>query len=472
MNLPKTIELARKGLIKKEFSALELTRAYLNKIKKENKKYNDFLNLTEKLALEQAKKTDEKIIRKQKINPLEGIPLAIKDNILVEDYKTTAGSKILENYIAPYDATVIKRLKAGGAIIIGKTNLDEFAMGSSTENSAFGVVKNPHDITRVPGGSSGGSAVAVAAEHCLGALGSDTGGSVRQPASFCGVVGFKPSYGMVSRYGLIAMASSLDQIGPLGKTVEDAKLIFEAIKGQDKMDSTTIDSKIENCKLKIENLRIGVPKEYVAEGIDKKVKEEIEKAVGRFEEIGFEIKEVSLPHTDYALAVYYIITPAEVSANLARYDGIRYGLQKPGKDLLDQYLKTRAKGFGDEVRRRIMLGTYVLSAGYWEAYYGKAQKVRAVIKQDFERAFKQVDIILTPTAPTPAFKIGEKQDPLSMYLSDIYTVSANLAGLPAISVPCGKVGKLPVGLQIIGPQFKDDLVLETAQTYEQVAYEQ
>jgi len=459
-----TIEQAHNGLIKKEFSAVELTRFYLNKIKKENKKYNDFLNLTEKLALEQAKKVDDKIARKEKIGPLEGIPIAIKDNILVEDYITTAGSKILENYTATYDATVIKKLKKAGTIILGKTNLDEFAMGSSTENSAFGVVKNPHDASRVPGGSSGGSAVAVAADHCLGALGSDTGGSVRQPAAFCGVVGFKPSYGMVSRYGLIAMASSLDQIGPLAKTVECVKLIFDVIRGWDKMDSTTVT----NPKSQYQNLRMGIPKEYFTKGIDAKVKERVEKTIKKFEKLGFKIKQVSLPHTDYALAVYYIIMPAEVSANLARYDSIKYGLQKPDKDLLDQYLKTRAKGFGDEVRRRIMLGTYVLSAGYWEAYYGKAQQVRAVIKKDFQRVFKQVDVLLAPTTPTPAFKIGEKQDPLSMYLSDIYTVSANLAGLPAISIPCGKLENLPIGFQIIGPQFQDDLVFKTAKLYEQV----
>jgi aspartyl-tRNA(Asn)/glutamyl-tRNA(Gln) amidotransferase subunit A len=466
MNFPKTIKEARQGFIKKKFSCLELTRAYLNKIKKENKKYNNFLNLTEKLALDQAKKVDEKIARRQKIGALEGIPIAIKDNILVEDYKTTAGSKILENYIAPYDAFVIEKLKKAGAVILGKTNLDEFAMGSSTENSAFGVVKNPHDIARVPGGSSGGSAVAVAANHCVAALGSDTGSSVRQPASFCGVVGFKPSYGMVSRYGLIAMASSLDQIGPIAKTVEDTKLIFDVIRGQDKMDSTTIESRIKNQELRIKNLRIGVPKEYFGKGLDKEVKEKIEKAIEKLEKKGAKIKKVSLPSSEYGLAVYYILMPAEVSANLARYDSIKYGLSLKGKDLLDQYLKTRAQGFGDEVRRRLILGTYVLSAGYKDAYYNKAQKVRALIKKDFEKVFNEVDVLLTPTAPTTAFKIGEKQDPLSMYLSDIYTVQANLAGLPAISVPCGEVRGLPVGLQIIGPQFKDDLVLKVAKLYE------
>ncbi|MFZ5559865.1 MAG: Asp-tRNA(Asn)/Glu-tRNA(Gln) amidotransferase subunit GatA [Patescibacteria group bacterium] len=489
-----TIESAHRGLMKKEYSCLELTKAYLNKIKKENKILNNFLNLTEKLALEQAKKVDDKISRREKIGPLEGVPIAIKDNILVEGYKATAGSKILKDYIAPCDATVIKKLKQAGAVIIGKTNLDEFAMGSSTENSAFGVVKNPIDKTRVPGGSSGGSAVAVAANHCLAALGSDTGGSIRQPAAFCGIVGFKPSYGMVSRYGLIAMASSLDQIGPMARNVNDVRLIFDIIRGHDRFDSTTVDlnpkSKILNPKQNqnsnFPNPKIGVPREYFAEGIDKEVKEKVEKEINKFSDLGFELKDISLPYTEYALAVYYIIMPAEVSANLARYDGIKYGYSKIKnskskiKSLLENYLETRAEGFGDEPRRRIMLGTYALSAGYRDAYYNKAQRVRALVKQDFENAFKEVDFILTPTTPTPAFKIGEKKDPLSMYLSDIYTVTANLAGLPAISMPCGEVnppatpersdgrpGGLPIGLQIIGPQFKDDLVLETAQTYEQ-----
>ena len=470
MEYPKTIESAHQGLIRKEFSAKELTEFYLQKIKKENKEINDFLEITDKLALVQAQAIDDKIGRGEKVEGLEGIPIAIKDNILVEDYTVTAGSKILEKYKAPYDATVIKKLKAAGAIIIGKTNLDEFAMGSSTENSAFGVVKNPLDKTRVPGGSSGGSAAAVAANHCLGALGSDTGGSVRQPASFCGVVGFKPSYGMVSRYGLIAMASSLDQIGTFGKTVEDAKLIFDAIKGRDGRDSTTIQEvRYRKQETGHKNLRIGVPKEYFAEGINPEVKEKIEKAIRSFEAIGAEIKEISLPYTDYALAVYYIIMPAEVSANLARYDSIKYGLRKEGKNLLDQYLETRAEGLGDEPTRRIMLGTYVLSAGYRDAYYKKAQKVRALIKKEFEEAFEEIDVIMTPTAPTPAFKIGEKKDPLSMYLSDIYTTPASIAGLPAISVPAGEVGNLPIGLQIIGQQFYDDFVFDVAQIFWQLS---
>jgi len=471
-----TIESARKGLMKKEFSVSELVKFYLDKIKKQNKEINDFLEITNDLAMEQAKKVDDKISRRDKIGPIEGIPIAIKDNILVDGYKATAGSKILENYKAVYDATVIKKLKKEGAIIIGKTNLDEFAMGSSTENSAYGVVKNPLDRERVPGGSSGGSAAAVAASHCIVALGSDTGGSVRQPASFCGIVGFRPSYGMVSRYGIIAMASSLDQVGPLAKNVEDAKLVFDAIRGEDEMDSTTINlkSQILNTKSKtnskFQTIKIGIPKEYFGEGINKEVKEKINEAIKKFEDFNFEIKEISLPNTDYALPAYYIIVPAEISANLARYDGIKYGFRSKaaGSSLLNQYFQTRAEGFGDEVRRRIMLGTYVLSAGYRDAYYNKAQKVRSLIKQEFEKIFNDsisgVDIILTPTAPTTAFKIGDKKDPLSMYLSDIYTIPVALAGLPSISIPCGNIDNLPVGLQLIGPQFKDDFVFNIAQT--------
>ena len=471
MKSPKmTIENIHKGLMKKEFSAKELVNFSLDKIKKE-RDLNNFISTTEELALKQAEKTDDKISRREKISKLEGVPVAVKDNILVEGFKTTAGSKILKDYTAPYDATVIKKLKESGAIIIGKTNLDEFAMGSSTENSAFMVVKNPLDKERVPGGSSGGSAAAVAAGHTVVALGSDTGGSIRQPAAFCGVVGFKPSYGMVSRYGLIAMASSLDQIGPLANNSEDAKTIFDAIKGVDRFDSTTIDSDLLKTKSDFENLKIGVPKEFFGQGIDPEVKDIVEKAINRFINLGFEIKEISLPYTEYALAVYYIIAPAEISANLSRYDGIKYGHFKKSKNLFESYLKTRAEGFGDEVRRRVMLGAYVLSAGYRDAYYGKAQKVRAMIINDFKNVFSsesKVDFILAPTTPNTAFKIGDKKDPLAMYLSDIYTVPASLAGLPAISVPCGIAGNLPVGLQIIGPQFRDDLVFEAARAFENI----
>ena len=474
-----TISKTHQGLIKKEFSALEVCQAYLEKLKKEDKKINAFLTVTENLAIAQAKKVDEMILEGREIPILAGIPMAVKDNMLVENIRCTAGSKILENYIAPYDATVIKKLKVKGVVILGKTNMDEFAMGSSTENSAFFPTKNPHDTERVPGGSSGGSAAAVAANLSVFALGSDTGGSIRQPASFCGIVGLKPTYGAVSRYGLIAFASSLDQIGPLTKTVEDAKIVFEAISGKDPLDSTSVESKISNFKFQISNLRIGVPKEYFVKGIDPEVENIIKNAIKKYEEIGAKIEEISLPHTEYALPCYYIIAPSEASANLARYDGIKYGMSKVKsqkskvKSLLDVYLKSREEGFGAEVRRRIMLGTYVLSAGYYEAYYLRAQKVRTLIRKDFEEAFKKVDAIFTPVTPTPAFKIGEKiDDPLKMYLSDIFTAPINLAGLPAISIPVGKVaphqnggGGLPVGLQIIGKHFEEEKIFEVAKIY-------
>jgi aspartyl-tRNA(Asn)/glutamyl-tRNA(Gln) amidotransferase subunit A len=464
-----TIIQAHQGLKSRDFSAVELLTAVLEQVKKKDKQVHAYLTLTEDLALEQAKKVDEKIKNREEIGILEGIPVAIKDNILVEGVKCTTASKILENYIAPYEATVIKKLKKAGAVIIGKTNLDEFAMGSSTENSAFGPTRNPHDLERVPGGSSGGSAAAVAADECIYALGSDTGGSIRQPACFCGVNGLKPTYGRVSRYGLMAMASSLDQIGPITKTVEDAQIVLETISGKDEMDSTSIDKKYEirNTKYEIRNLKIGLPKEYFIKGLEPAVEKIIKKAISQFEEMGAEIIEVSLPHTEYALACYYIIMPAEVSANLARYDGIKYGLSEKGKNLLEVYLRTRQHGFGDEVRRRIMLGTYTLSAGYYEAYYLKAQKVRTLIKQDFEKAFEKVDLLMAPVSPTSAFRIGEKiDDPLKMYLSDIYTVPINLAGLPALSLPCGQIGQLPVGLQIIGQHFDEEKILAVAHLYE------
>lgn len=456
-----TIVKTHEGLQKKEFSAVELCKAYLDKIKEENKEISAFLSIAEDSALSQAKTVDNMIGEEKEIPLLAGIPAAIKDNILVEDSKCTAGSKILENYTAPYDATVIKKIKDEGAIILGKTNLDEFAMGSSTENSAFGPTKNPCDLSRVPGGSSGGSAAAVAANMCCYALGSDTGGSIRQPASFCGVVGLKPTYGAVSRFGLMAFASSLDQIGPIAKNVEDCKIVFDTIKGKDELDSTSVESKIENCKLKIEDLRIGVPKEYFIKGIESGVEKVVREAIKKYEEMGAKIIEVSLPHTEYALACYYIIAPSEASANLARYDGIKYGFfEKESKNLLEVYLKSREEGFGAEVRRRIMLGTYVLSAGYYDDYYLKAQKVRTLIKLDFNKAFEKVDVIFAPVSPTTAFKIGEKtDDPLTMYLSDIFTISINLAGLPALSVPCGKANGLPVGLQVIGKPFEDGKIL-------------
>ena len=470
-----TIIEVHQGLIDKDFSAKELCAAFFDKIKKDDPKIHAYLNLTEKLAQEQAAEVDEKISAGKEIGILAGVPCAIKDNILIEGAKCTAASKILENYVAPYDAGVIKKLKKEGAVFLGKTNLDEFAMGSSTENSAFGPTRNPRDPERVPGGTSGGSAAAVAADECVFALGSDTGGSIRQPASFCGVVGLKPTYGAVSRAGLMAMASSLDQIGPLAKNVADCRTVFEVIKGKDEKDSTnTHNSTLPPLKLRgggggVKNLKIGLPKEYFAEGLDKNVEKLIRNAVKKMADAGAEIKEIGLPYTKYALACYYIIVPCEISANLARYDGIKFGSSAisdsrlVANDLLNVYLKTRGHYLGAEVRRRVMLGTFALSAGYYDAYYLKAQKVRTKIIEDFKKAFEKVDLIFSPVAPTAAFKLGEKiSDPLQMYLSDIYTVPVNLAGLAALSLPCGETDNLPVGLQIIGPQFSEDLIFDAA----------
>lgn len=463
-----TISQISQGLKKKEFSALDVCQAYLKEIKEKDKKISSFLSLNEDNALAQAKEVDALIDDNQEIGPLAGVPCAIKDNILVQGLKCTAGSKILENYVAPYDATVIKKLKKQKAIILGKTNLDEFAMGSSTENSAFGPTRNPNDLTRVPGGSSGGSAAAVAADLSCYSLGSDTGGSIRLPASFCGTVGLKPTYGAVSRYGLIAFASSLDQIGPFAKTTEDCKIVFNAIKGEDEMDSTSVPLKNGDFNFDIKNLKIGVPKEYFVKGIDPEVEKIIKGAIKKYEEAGAKIEEVSLPNTEYALPAYYVISPSEASANLARFDGIKYGYSDSKKNnLLDVYLETRGKGFGPEVRRRIMIGTYALSSGYYEAYYLRAEKVRNLIKNDFENVFNKVDVLMAPVSPFLPFKIGERiQDPLLMYLVDIYTVSINLAGLPALSLPVGRVGNLPVGLQIIGKPFQEDMILETAGFFE------
>ena len=461
------IKQLHEGFKKKQFTSVDVTKAYLDNIKKSDGKIGAYLAVTEKLALGQAEKAD-KIISSGKDFPLLcGVPCAIKDNILVEGQQATAASKILENYVAPYDATIIKKLKEQGAVILGKTNLDEFAMGASTENSALKETRNPHDTTRVPGGSSGGSAAAVAAKEACYALGTDTGGAIRQPASFCGVVGLKPTYGAVSRYGLIAFASSLDQAGPLAKTVEDAKIVFDAISGKDPLDATSVEPKILNLKFEIKNLKIGVPKEYFGKGIDKDVEKIIKDAIEKAKTAGAKIVPISLPSTDYALACYYIIAPSEASANLARYDGIKYGLSKPADALLDVYLKSRGVGFGAEVKRRIMIGTYALSSGYYDAYYKKAQEVRELIRQDFKKAFDKVDVIFGPVSPFVAFKIGEKgSDPLSMYLADIYTVSANLAGVPALSIPAGGIpsgsGKLPIGLQIIGNYFEENKVLSIA----------
>ncbi|HOS87914.1 MAG TPA: Asp-tRNA(Asn)/Glu-tRNA(Gln) amidotransferase subunit GatA [Candidatus Paceibacterota bacterium] len=468
-----TIEKTQQNLRNREYTAQELTLAYLDKIKETDSEIQAYLNLTEELALKQAIRAD-KMLSHGEAQPLTGIPCAIKDNILVAGEKCTAGSKFLENYIAPYDATVIEKLKNQGAVILGKTNLDEFAMGSSCENSAFYPTKNPRDLTRVPGGSSGGSAAAVAADMCVFALGSDTGGSIRQPAGFCGISGLKPTYGSVSRYGLIAFASSLDQIGPLAKNSKDCQIVFEAIQGKDPYDSTSNDFPKNEKWLNIKNLKIGVPKEYLEKGLDPIIEKNIKSALKFYKDNGAEIINLSLPHTKVALACYYIIAPSEASANLARFDGIRYGElidSKQSNDILDVYLKNRSLGFGPEVKRRIMLGTYTLSAGYYDAYYKKALKVRTLIKDDFAKAFEKVDLIIGPITPILPFKIGEKiNDPLSMYLADIYTVSVNLAGLPAISIPCGSADELPVGLQLIAPAFEEETLFFAADFFEKNYY--
>ncbi|MDD5145006.1 MAG: Asp-tRNA(Asn)/Glu-tRNA(Gln) amidotransferase subunit GatA [Candidatus Pacebacteria bacterium] len=463
-----TINQIKKGLRNKDFSAVELCQCFLDGIKKKNKEIFAFLSVDEQGAILQAEKIDESISKNESLPSLAGVPCAIKDNILVEGLKCTAASKMLENYNAPYNATVVGKLKKEGCVILGKTNLDEFAMGSSTENSAFGPTKNPNDPSRVPGGSSGGSAAAVAADFAPFSLGSDTGGSIRLPASFCGVVGLKPTYGAVSRYGLIAFASSLDQIGPLARNIEDCQTIFNTIKGKDPLDSTSVEFPEKGKEdIKIENLRIGVPKEYFVEGIDPEVEKTIKEAILKYEKMGAKIEEISLPNTEYALAAYYIINPSEASANLARFDGIKYGFsEKNAKNLFEVYSKSRGKGFGKEVRRRIMLGTFALSSGYYDAYYLRSLKVRTLLKNDFENAFKKVDAIFTPISPVLPFKIGEKiEDPLSMYLVDIYTVSVNMAGLPALSLPVGKVGNLPVGLQIIGKPFQENNILEIGKRF-------
>ena len=461
-------------LEKKEVSVKEVTQAVLDRIKKVEEKVNAYVTVPGKKALEEASLLDEKIKSEGVKGELFGIPLAIKDNMCIKDVLTTCSSKILSNFIPPYNATVIEKLKEKQGIFIGKTNMDEFAMGSSTENSFHVTTKNPWKLDRIPGGSSGGSAAAVAADMCIAALGSDTGGSIRQPAACCGVVGLKPTYGLVSRFGLVAFASSLDQIGPITKNVTDCAILLSAIAGHDPMDSTSVPGKPVNYSAlltgNIKGLKVGIPKEYFIKGLDKEVESGVKNAIKKLEENGAEITDISLPHTEYAVSTYYIIATAEASSNLARYDGIKYGYQyKGGKDLLDMYCKTRSQGFGAEVKRRIMLGTYVLSSGYYDAYYRKAQKVRTLIKKDFDKAFEKVDIIATPTAPTTAFKIGEKtDDPLQMYLSDIFTISVNLGGVPAISVPCGfDSEKLPVGLQLIGKHFDEGTILNAAYCYEQ-----
>lgn len=463
LTIKKTQELIHNG----EISCRELISIYQENIKKKNKDINAYLEVFND-AFEIAEQEDKEILQGKELKPLTGIPFAIKDNILIKEKIASAGSKILENYHAVYDATVIKKLKEAGAIFLGRTNMDEFAMGSSTENSAFGPTKNPYNLERVPGGSSGGSAAAVAMQGCLAALGSDTGGSIRQPASFCGVVGLKPTYGAVSRFGLIAMASSLDQIGPITKSVEDAEIIFNIIKGKDEMDSTSVEFNPPLAEKSKNSLRIGLLK-YDRKGVDKEVNDAIDLSIRILRQLGHKIEEIEMSHLEYSLPCYYIIQPAETSANLARFDGVKYGLSVNGKNLLEDYMKTRAEGFGKEVKRRIMLGTYVLSAGYYNEYYGRAQKVRTLIKKDFQEAFNQFDLILSPVVPTLAFKIGEKtEDPLQMYLSDIFTVSVNLAGLPAISLPTSSFG-LPIGIQFIAPWFREDLLFELGKQYEKAA---
>ena len=454
----------------KHISSEELVAACLKTIEGRNGELNALLGVSES-ALAEAREVDARRAAGESLGPLAGIPVVLKDNMLVKGWTATAGSKILETYRASYDSTVATRLKQAGAVLIGRANMDEFAMGSSNESSHFGAVKNPWDVTRVPGGSSGGSAVAVAGGFALAALGSDTGGSIRQPASLTGVVGLKPTYGRVSRYGLMSLASSLDQIGPFARTVEDAALVMQAIEGADPKDATSASDletfAPEIASRDIKGLKVGVPKEYFVEGMDPEVKARVMDAVKAFESAGAEIVEISLPHSEYALAAYYIIQPAEASSNLGRYDGMRYGFSKTGRSLADTYERTRGDGFGAEVKRRIMLGAYTLSAGYRDAYYRKALKVRALIRRDFEEAFKRVDVIAAPTSPTVAWKIGEKfNDPLAMYLADIYTVSMNLSGNPAMSIPCGFAHGLPVGLQLIGKWFDEPTLYRTGMAYQ------
>jgi aspartyl-tRNA(Asn)/glutamyl-tRNA(Gln) amidotransferase subunit A len=461
-------------LVSKKRSAVEIATEALERIETLEAKVRAFLSVTADLALETAKKVDAKIAAGDEIGLLEGIPTAIKDNMCTKGIKTTCGSQILANFVPPYESTVTQKLQQAGVIVVGKTNLDEFAMGSSTENSGFQVTANPWDLERVPGGSSGGSAAAVAARECVIALGSDTGGSIRQPASLCGVIGLKPTYGLVSRFGLVAYASSLDQIGPFARTVEDAAILLGAIAGHDPADSTSLKVEIPDYTQFLQpilkqGLKVGVITETFGEGLDATVAETVKGAIAQLEELGAEIQEISCPRFRYGLPAYYIIAPSEASANLARYDAVKYGLRQEAENLVEMYTTTRATGFGAEVKRRIMLGTYALSAGYYDAYYLKAQKVRTLIKQDFEQAFESVDVLVCPTSPTTAFKAGEKTaDPLSMYLSDLMTIPVNLAGLPGMSIPCGfDRGGLPIGMQLIGNVLREDVLFHVAHAYEQ-----
>jgi aspartyl-tRNA(Asn)/glutamyl-tRNA(Gln) amidotransferase subunit A len=458
-----------------EYTAQQLTELVLSHIRATDKDINAYITVDEKGAQQQAEAIDQKIASGQPVGALAGIPIGVKDVLCTQGLRTTCASKILDNFIPPYDATIVANLRQADAVILGKLNMDEFAMGSSNENSHFGTVQNPHDLTRVAGGSSGGSAAAVASEEAFMALGSDTGGSIRQPASFCGTVGLKPTYGRVSRYGLIAYASSLDQAGPLTRNVEDAALLLSVIAGHDPSDSTSADVEVPNYTANldqgVDGLTIGLPKEYFAEGLQDDVRQAVMNGVDMLEKNGARIKEVSIPtagHADYAIAAYYIIATAEASSNLSRFDGVRYGFRAAASNLIDMYTHSRSQGFGAEVKRRIMLGTYALSAGYYDAYYRKAQQVRTLIKQDFDNVFASCDLLASPVSPTPAFKIGEKtDDPLHMYLSDIYTVSVNLAGIPGISVPCGQSSEgLPIGLQLLGNTFTEHTLLQAAHVIE------
>lgn len=469
-----TIHQARERLKRREITAVALTEALLERITAVDPRVKAFITVAADSALAEARTADQSLADGSG-GPLTGIPLAVKDLICTRGLRTTCASRILENFVPPYDAEVIRRLQQAGAILLGKLNMDEFAMGSSTENSGFFATRNPWDLTRTPGGSSGGSAAAVAADLCLGALGSDTGGSIRQPAAHCGVVGLKPTYGRVSRYGLVAFASSLDQIGPLAKNVTDAALLLNAIAGHDPQDSTSVPEAVSDYTMFLQKglrgVTVGIPREYqAAAGLDPEVAAAVEAAVAVLRDLGAECVEVSLPHAAYAVAAYYVIAPSEASSNLARYDGVKYGLRDSAKtDLIEMYRSTRSKGFGAEVQRRIIIGTYCLSAGYYDAYYGKASQVRTLITADFKEAFRRCDVLISPVAPTPAFKIGEKtDDPLTMYLSDMFTLSANLAGIPGMSVPCGfSAAGLPIGLQLLGPHFSEGPLLRVAFNFEQ-----
>jgi len=468
-----TIDAARTAIQERSTSSVALVESFYTRIQKEDSQIGAYLTLCQERAVEQAEHIDRMAAEGKSLPPLGGIPVAIKDVMCTRGVRTTAGSKILETFIPPFTCTAVRRMEEAGAVILGKLNCDEFAMGSSTENSAFHPVRNPRDTSRVPGGSSGGSAAAVAADMAVVTLGSDTGGSIRQPASFCGVVGLMPTYGRVSRYGLIAFASSLDHIGPLAKTVKDAAIVLRTIAGRDPMDSTSADVPVPDYLAELDKpvrgLKIGVAKEYFGDGLDGEVRKAVEDAIQTLAELDCEVIPISLPHSEYAIPTYYIVATAEASSNLARFDGVRYGYHaKNARTLSEMYRRSRAEGFGPEVKRRIMLGTYALSAGYYDAYYLKAQKVRTLITRDFDEAFKKVDAIVTPTSPTPAFKLGEKaNDPLAMYLADIYTVTADLAGIPGISIPCGETReKLPIGLQILGKHFDEATILRLAHAYE------